>query len=424
MKNKKCIPIAVIASILLLAGCKTMDTKTEAQPQQTDETQKIGPEDSGTMPSLVEQGTKTYCGTWASSQYLTESNNMPPAALSCSSLRQTIRTSISGDAIRVSFSNRCGESEVQLKSVHIAQSAGYGKIVPATDTVVTFNGERSVTIPAYGEVQSDTFAFALPATTDMTITIYFGSVPNKLTGHPGSRTTSFIMLGNMVSKERFSVVSSTDHWYFISAIDVLSSEKKSTVVCFGDSITDGRGTTTNAQNRWTDGLATKLQQNEATKNIGVLNQGIGGTLVSGSGVQRFQRDVLSQCGVKYMIMLYGINDIIYANASSSAIINVYKNLIAQAHKAGIVAYGCTILPFGKCGDYSEKREAVRTEVNAWIRSTSSTDGGFDSYIDFDAVMKDPAAEKNTLAAYNCGDGLHPSPAGYQKMADTIDVSLF
>src|SRR5574344_1323516 len=128
MKNKKCIPAVVIASILLVAGCKTMDTQTVAQPEKTNETEKVGPEDSGTMPSLVEQGTKTYCGTWASSQYLTESNNMPPVSLAYSSLRQTIRTSISGDAVRLSFSNRCGESEVQLMSVHIALSTGYGKI--------------------------------------------------------------------------------------------------------------------------------------------------------------------------------------------------------------------------------------------------------------------------------------------------------
>lgn len=425
MIEKKIVKkVLFVLGIVIVTGCKTMETQKKSQTEVKEKVETVGAEDSGTMPSLVAQETKTYCGTWASSQYLTEANNMPPVSLAYSSLRQTIRTSISGNAVRLSFSNKCGDSEVQLMSVHIALSTGYGKIDAATDTIVTFSGKKSVTIPAYSDVQSDTFTFALPAITEVTVTIYFGAVPEKLTGHPGSRTTSFIMLGDMVSKERFSVLTSTDHWYFLSAIDVLSSTERASVVCFGDSITDGRGSTTNAQNRWTDCLATKLQQNEATKNISVLNQGIGGTLVSGSGVQRFQRDVLSLCGVKYLIVLYGINDIIYANASSSVIISVYENMIKQAHAKDIRVYGGTILPFGKCSDYSEKREAVRQEVNEWIRSTTSASGGFDAYIDFDEAMKDPADEKSTFVSYNCGDGLHPSPAGYQKMADVINRSLF
>lgn len=367
---------------------------------------------------------KTYCGSWASAQYVTEASNMPAIPLAHYTLRQIVHTSIAGDTIRLSFSNACGEKEIEMQSVHIALSLGGSKIDTSTDTVVTFNGSESVTILPGKEIFSDDVSFKLPAITNVAVSIYFASVPEKLTGHPGSRTTSYVQLGNMVSEPRISVISSLEHWYVLSGIDVLSDDTLKSVVCFGDSITDGRGTTTDAQNRWTDFLAARLQNNESTKKISVLNEGIGGTLVSGSGVQRFKNDVLNQRGVSYIVMLYGVNDIVYANAPAASVISVYKKLIAQAHKANVLMYGCTILPFGKCNDYTEKREAVRKEVNDWIRTTSAADGGFDACIDFDAVMRDPANEQNTLAVYNCGDGLHPSPAGYQKMAEAIDLSLF
>lgn len=378
--------------------------------------------ESTAMTSLKNK--KAYCGTWASAQYLTEEGNMPAIPLAHYTLRQIIHTSVAGDTIRLLFSNACGEKEIEMQSVHVALSIGGSKIDKTTDTIVTFNGSESVTILPGKELFSDTISFKLPAVTNVAVSIYFTSVPEKLTGHPGSRTTSFVQLGNMVSEPRISVISSLEHWYVLSGIDVLSDDNLKSVVCFGDSITDGRGTTTDAQNRWTDILAARLQNNESTKKISVLNEGIGGTLVSGSGVQRFKKDALDQRGVSYILMLYGVNDILYANATAASIISVYKKLIAQAHKATVLIYGCTILPFGKCNDYTEKREAVRKEVNDWIRTTSAADGGFDACIDFDTVMRDPANEQNTLAAYNCGDGLHPSPAGYQKMAEAIDLSLF
>jgi lysophospholipase L1-like esterase len=376
-----------------------------------------------TAEILSDTSSDSYYGTWASSQYLTENGNMPGVSLEAHTLRQIVRTSIAGSAIRLRFSNRLGTGALELDSVHIALSAGSGSINSSTDTVVTFDGKTAVSIAAGENAYSDTFKFDLPAVTDIAVSIYFGSVPDELTGHPGSRTTSYIMNGDVVSAESAAAVTTADHWYFFSGIDIYSTDSYRTVVCFGDSITDGRGTTTNAQNRWTDELATILQQNDSTKNVGVINEGIGGTLVSSSGVERFTRDVISQPGVKYVIMLYGVNDIIFGGATSESIISVYKSLIKKAHKAGILAYGGTILPFGDYSSYTAEFEAVRETVNAWILNTSADDGGFDGIIDFASAVKDSGDGTKLSSACGSEDGLHPGPAGYKLIAETIDTSL-
>lgn len=170
----------------------------------------------------------------------------------------------------------------------------------------------------------------------------------------------------------------TAHWYIITGIDVLGSNKS--VVAFGDSVTDGRGLTTNAQNRWTNCLASRLQANDTTSNVGVLSQGIGGTLVMGSGISRFDNDVLEQSGARYLIILYGINDIVYASADATRLINTYKTFIRKAHPKNILVYGGTLLPFGCNSAYTAAKETVRQAVNTWIRSTRAADGGFDAVL--------------------------------------------
>ena len=256
----------------------------------------------------------------------------------------------------------------------------------------------------------------------MAITIYFGNVPSALTGHPGSRTTSYIKNGNVVKDSSFSSSKNTDHWYVISGIDVLTDDSYSSVVCYGDSITDGRGTTTNAQNRWTDYLADRLIEN--SYKVGVINQGIGGTSASGSGINRFDRDVIGQTGVRYLIVLYGVNDILFSGSDSNKIIRTYKTYINKAHKNGILAYGGTILPFGGYSRYSDKSERIRQEVNKWIRTTSVSNGGFDGVVDFDAALRNGTNGRIKLAKVYDTDGLHPGPEGFKKMAEAIDLKLF
>lgn len=366
-----------------------------------------------------------WVGTWGTSPYLTESGNMPPVALSNNTLRQVVRVSIGGSKVRLKFSNQWGNAPLVMQSVHLAVSTGGSAINTSTDKVVTFGGSQSVTVAAGSTVTSDTLVYSLPALTNMAITTYFGSVPSALTGHPGSRTTSYIKTGNAVSVQTMSAPSTTDHWYVITGIDIGTDDTTyKSAIGFGDSITDGRGTTTNAQNRWTDLFATLLQGNSATTKVGMLNQGIGGTLVSGSGLSRFDRDVLGQSGTRYVVILYGINDIIYGGASAATVTNAYKTLISKAHASNLLAYGGTILPFGSNSSYTASFESVRQTVNSWIKSTTVANGGFDRVIDFDAALRDPSNQTKLLSTYDSGDGLHPGPAGYQKMADTINVSYF
>jgi len=370
-----------------------------------------------------------WVGTWAAAQQLVEPHNMPPSpGLANNTLRQVVRVSIGGEKIRLKLSNEYGNGPLEIKAVHLAQAAGAHRIKPGTGLIITFNGEQAVTIPPGTTVVSDPLAYSLPPLTTMAITIHFGSVPTALTGHPGSRTTSYISVDSAVDPEWMAAPVPTEHWYVIAGIDVAADNlHAAAVVAIGDSITDGRGSTTDRHNRWPDILAERLQADEATAHVGVLNQGIGGNAVLAGGLgptvfKRFKRDVLDQPGVRYAILLAGVNDI--GSSSSTAIavnlISVYQHFVEQAHERGILVYGGTILPFGGSHYYTPVREQARQMVNEWMR----TSGVFDAVIDFDLALRDPANPERLLAIYDTGDHLHPSAAGYKRMGEFIDLSLF
>jgi lysophospholipase L1-like esterase len=314
-----------------------------------------------------------------------------------------------------------------MNSVHLAVSTGGSSINTSTDQALTFAGNQTVTIPVGQTVTSDTLNYALPKQTNMAITIYFGSTSSALTGHPGSRTTSYIQAGNNVNASSMSSASTTDHWYIITGIDVWTDGTSKAVVALGDSITDGRGSTTNGNDRWTDNLANRLLANTVTSKVAMLNMGIGGNNVLSGGLgptalTRFDRDVLGQSGCCYLIVLEGVNDI--GGSSSSAVatdlINAYQQFISNAHANNILVYGGTILPFGGSQYDSALHEQARQTVNNWIK----TSGQFDAVIDFDAALRDPSNQTRLLSTYDSGDHLHPNVAGYKKMAEIIDLNLF
>jgi lysophospholipase L1-like esterase len=272
------------------------------------------------------------------------------------------------------------------------------------------------------EVWSDPVDFTVPPLGNITITTALGSVPSSLTAHAGARTDSYVQAGSTdVSAANLTSAPHNLHWYFISGIDVMAPMDAKAIVAIGDSITDGRGTTDNGNTRWTDYLAARLQANPATANVAVLNQGIGATNLAGGGTAaeaRFARDVLAQSGVKYVIVLDGVNDI-NGNASSASLKAVYDKMIKAAHDKGLLIYGGTITPFGSNSYYSASHEQVRQDLNTYIKGTA-----FDGFIDFDAAVTDGGSPPKLKSTADSGDGLHPGPDGYKAMADQADLMLF
>lgn len=375
--------------------------------------------------------TKKWVGTWATAPQLVEPNNMPPPpGLSNNSIRQIVRVSIGGDTIRLKFSNEFSSSPTTMKSVQIAVSTGGHTIDKSTNKEITFSGKTEVTMNPYTAVISDPIAFQLKPRMDIAITIYYGETSPTVTGHPGSRTTSYIIAGNNPSITDFSGAITTDHWYNINTIEVLAPQKAASIAILGNSITDGRGSTTNMQNRWPDIFSERLLKDPRTQNIGVLNLGIGGNCVLSGGLgptakSRFDRDILSQSGVKWIIVFIGVNDIGKVNNAESALstannlISAYKEMIAKAHAKNIKIYGATITPFKGNQYYNQYSESCRNIVNQWIR----TKGNFDACIDFDKVMRDPNDTLRIISSFQ-NDGLHPDAAGYKKMGESIDLTLF
>jgi lysophospholipase L1-like esterase len=370
-----------------------------------------------------------WVGTWGCGQQLTEPSNLPPAPLANCTLRQFVHVTLGGKLLRVRFSNAYGASSVIMNSAHVALatgagSAGSGEIDPASDKALTFHGAPSATIPPGKVALSDPVAYDLPPLTNLAVTVYFGDISAvTINGHPGSRTISFVQSGKAVSAPSLPAAAKTAHWYIVTGVDVLADGPSKAIVILGDSITDGRGSTTDGNNRWPDYLARRLSTNAPTAGVAVINMGIGGNGVFGglgpSAQARFDRDVLGQSGVGWLIVFEGVNDI-GAGASAQSLTKAYARFVDKAHGRDLRAYGATITPFGGHSYYTPAHEAARQAVNTWIR----TSGKFDVVLDFDAAVRNPVALTHLLSAFDSGDGLHLNPAGYRAMADSIDLTSF
>lgn len=389
--------------------------------------------------------TRVWVASWGSSQQVPEPQNaIPPDDLRDATVRQTFHLSVGGPALRVHISNAFGTEPLHITSVHIARplSPSSPAIDATTDHPLTFAGTDDVTIPPGAEFISDPLEFPVAPLSDLTVTFHLASPPDTETGHPGSRSTSYYVHGDFVSAANLTEAKHVDHWYQISEIDVVPDSKAkvppAAVVALGDSITDGHGATTNGNDRWTDVLAQRLQASPKTHNIGVSNQGIGGNhlLTDGLGpnaLARSDRDVLAPAGVQWIIVLEGVNDLgglartgevppAEHAALVQRVIAAYQQLIARAHAHGLRVYGATITPYVGSAYYhpGPLSESDRQAVNQWIRAS----GHFDAVIDFDAVVRDPQHPDQLLPTFDCGDHLHPSPAGYKAMGESISLKLF
>lgn len=376
-----------------------------------------------------------WTGTWVSAQQLTEPGNMPPApGLEHATLRQVIQPALGGARLRVTFSNIYGHRPLVITSVHVAVAGEGGAIQPGTDRALAFHGAPGVTIQPGASMISEPLDFAVEPGRNLAVTAAFAEVPAEVTGHPGSRTTSYLQSGDAVAAEKMPAAARADHWYFLSYVDVWTEGPSSAIVVLGDSITDGRGSTTNHNDRWPNRLAQRLLANPRTAHIAVLNQGIGGNRLLRDGLgpnalARFDRDVLAPPGVRWLVVLEGINDLGTSAAararggpaeSAADIIAALEQIAVRAHSHGLRTYACTIMPYEGAAYFSPEGEADRQRINAWIR----TSGVYDAVIDFDRVTRDPAHPTRLAPAVDGGDHLHPSAAGYQVMAAAVDLDLF
>ena len=377
------------------------------------------------MPNnLINMDSNLFCSTWGNSQILLPKESNPPINLSNNSLRQIFKISIGGEKFRIKISNKYGNDLLEIKSISfaISHSQGTGQIKLNTIKQLTFNNNEFITLSKGEEVYTDIFDYNLNSFSEIAISIYFGKVPSDLTGHIFSMTNSFIEKGNKINEKNIYKYK-IEHWYFISNIEVLNNKNTKGLVCFGDSITDGRFSSVDKHERWPDFLFKKLKNEKI--DIAINNQGLSGSHMTTIGFDRFENDVINQNGANYVIVLYGMNDITKLNKNENEIIEAYKTLIRKAHDKNMLIYGATLTPFKGYRLYSEERNNIRNKVNEWIRNSKKIYDGFDEIIDFDKVLRDDNDKNKLKSIYNSGDGVHLNSLGYEKMVDAFnDLTIF
>ncbi|BBF81942.1 SGNH/GDSL hydrolase family protein [Asticcacaulis excentricus] len=393
------------------------------------------------LPASAAAGGTVWVGAWASAQMVPNPDTtLPPDIASDVTIRQIVRLTQGGRQFRVRLSNVFGTRPLKIGAAHAAISAD--QMTSRIDTTnargLTFGGRTAITIPAGAEYVSDPVVMPVKPFTDLTLSLYLPEAASPQTSHPGARMVSYFAKGNRVAEASLDGAKTMERWFHISGVDVLARQGAASIVALGDSITDGYGVKPGMNARWTDQLARRLQADARTRHLSVLNAGIGGgrILNDGSGpnaMARFERDVLSQTGVKYLVILEGVNDLgtLTKDAPVSAaahaqlvedMITAYQQMIRRARERGLKVIGATILPFMGFSLYhpDTQNEADRQAVNRWIR----TSGAFDAVIDFDKLMADPADPTRLKPDYDSGDHIHPSIAGYRVMGDAVDLRLF
>jgi lysophospholipase L1-like esterase len=396
---------------------------------------------------------EVWIGTWAAAP-----QPFMPGTLQSfrnQTLRLIVHTSTGGTKVRIKISNTYGDQPMTVGGAHIARRASEADIDPASDRALKFHGQSSTTIPARSMVVSDPVDLDVLPLSDLAVSLFLPDKTEATTSHLLAKQTSYVSAetGDSCAAAKFPVAKKLRSWPFLTGVDVAASSSSGAmaIVAFGSSLTDGDGSTTDTNGRWPDILAERLQK-DGKLNAGVLNEGIiGNRLLSDSppqqegspfgaalgqaGLARFERDVLAQAGVKYVIVGLGINDIAFpgsltpatAMVSAESVISGYRQLISRAHKQGVRVIGSTnpvfensFLKDPPVTFYTPEKEAVRQKINEWIL----TSGEFDGVIDFDAVVRDPSHPTQILPAYDSGDHLHPNNAGYAASGKAIPLTLF
>jgi lysophospholipase L1-like esterase len=356
-------------------------------------------------------------------------------------IREVVHVSIGSDTVRVRLSNAYGKEPADIGSAHIALRKQGSEIAEGSDRQLTFSGRGAVSIPPNALVLSDPVKLNVPAGGDVAISLFLPKVTAGAGIHYGAQQTSYLAQGDLTGASSIPEPATITSWVFLTGVDVLAPEPSSTLVAFGDSITDGAQSTNDTNRRWPDVLAQRLLAQSGKRKIGVLNAGIGGNRIlhdASSNVRfgvnalaRFDRDVLAQPGVKYVIVLEGINDLGHAGTSAPVsetvsaedVIAGYKQLIERAHEKNLKIFGATLTPFEGTsfpGYFTPEKEVKRKAINEWIRTSKA----FDGVIDFEKAVSDPNNSDQMQARYDSGDHLHPGDAGYNAMGNAIDLKLF
>lgn len=403
---KRCIPALVFAALALAA---VPPTRAQSMPH----------------PQWV--------GTWAAAPMLAD-GGFAARPFSGTTLREVAHISVGGAQIRVRFTNAYGTDPLTINDAHVALSAGGAAIQPGSDHAITFGGAATVNIPPGAELFSDPVALSVSPLTDVAVSFNLPSqVMRAETYHAFADQDNYLAGGDVAGSQDLTDATKLSSWYFFDGIDVQAVSGSRAIVTLGDSITDGAASARNGNHRWPDVLAARLQADPNLKNIGVLNVGIGGNRVLNEGagpsaLTRLDRDVLSQSGVRYVIVLESINDIgrlarLSAPADEITALQLetaLKQIADAAHEHGIKAIGATLTPYGGAGYSSEKGEQIREAVNDWIRHS----GTFDGVADFEKATQDAQNPTHFAAFADSGDHLHPNDAGYKAMGESIDLTLF
>jgi len=348
------------------------------------------------------------------------------ATFADATIREIVHTTLGGDHVRIRLSNEYGDKPIVVGSVHVALRTSESSTNQASDRELTFGGKTAVTIRTGATVVSDPIAYAVPALGDLAISLYLPDSARTTTRHALSVQTTYVSRrANQAASATFAADTTIRSWIFLAGVDVTNAQATGSIVTIGNSITDGFAAAVDANHRWPDVLAQRLLTAKGEPPKSVVNAGISGNrvLTFGAGpslVSRFDRDVILQPGVTHVIVLEGINDISRGGAeavSAEEIILGLRQVVNRAHEYGLVIYGATLTPFDRL---SPENQAKREAVNAWIR----TSGAFDGVIDFDKATRDPSRPDRFLTAYDSGDHLHPSDAGYKAMGESIDLALF